>query len=91
MQHPANGVVDPAVVGEGLVSTLVGQDPDTGTKQTLGPDVTGPGCSSEEDVRQELDVVVGEVAESDHGEDVSEDVVEGLEQSSFVAVRRNGR
>lgn len=45
MANPANGVVQSLGRGEGLVTALVGQNPDTGTKETLDDGVQTPQCN----------------------------------------------
>ena len=54
MANPANGVVQSLGGGEGLVTALVGQDPDTGTKETLDDGVQTPQCNPSRRERQSL-------------------------------------
>lgn len=47
VENPAGDIVDEARVGEGAVTALVGQNPDTGGKKTLKDGVDSPEASSD--------------------------------------------
>lgn len=90
VQDPADGVVDPAVVGEGLMATLMSHNPDTSHRQGQHDGVREPRDASEIVVGDHRDDGVGDVHHCADHRDVSEDVVERRAESSLVAVLRNG-
>lgn len=91
VQNPTNGVIDQTRVGEGLVTTLVGQNPNTSTEKSLDDGVCGPSSESQVDVWQRRDVCVCNVTNGEHGGDVLENVPEGLGKTALITVCWNGR
>lgn len=53
VQHQADGVVEPAALGERAVAALVGQLPDAGEDEALGEGVGCPGEEAEVGTLQE--------------------------------------
>lgn len=91
VQNPTNGVVNQTGVREGLVTTLVGQNPQTSTKKTLDNGVCGPSCESQVGVWQRRNVSVCNISNSEHGGHVLENVPERLSKTALIAVCWNGR
>lgn len=92
VKNPASNVVDDARIGESTVTTLMGNDPETGTEKTLKNGVYGPQTSAgggRGDVFGGHEVVPD--AESGGQEDnVAEDIGVSLESGSLEAVLRDG-
>lgn len=91
VQNPTDGVVDQTGIREGLVTTLVSQNPDTGTEKTLDDGVCGPSSESQAAVWQRWNISVGDVTNGEHGGDVLEHVPEGLSETTLVTVRWDSR
>ena len=89
VQDPADKVVDPAIVGEGLVATLVGEDPKTDHREGLDDCVCGPCEESASLGRDHWDELCSEVAEEEQEEDVTGHKGEGFDQVPFEAVLWN--
>lgn len=86
--EPTNKVVQDLAVGEGLVTTLVGKDPETGTDHTLDDGVESPE-SPTSGVRGNVlgsDELVEEVESADKGDNVTGDVVEASGSGTLEAV-----
>ena len=86
--EPTNKVVQDLAVGEGLVTTLVGKDPETGTDHTLDDGVESPE-SPTSGVRGNVlgsDKLVEEVESADKSDDVTGDVVEASGSRTLEAV-----
>lgn len=92
VENPASNVVDEARIGESTVTTLMGDDPETGTEKTLKNGVYGPQTSAGGggwDVFGGHEVVPN--AESGGQEDnVAEDISVSLESRALKAVLRDG-
>jgi hypothetical protein len=92
VENPASNVVDEARIGESTVTTLMGNDPETGTEKTLKNGVYGPQTSAGRggwDVFGGHEVVPN--AESGGQEDnVAEDISVSLESRALKAVLRDG-
>lgn len=92
VEDPAGDVVDEARVGEGAVATLVGNDPETGSEETLEDGVDGPETSTG---RSGGDVLGGHKVvpdgecggEEDH---IAEDVAVASEGGALEAVLGDG-
>lgn len=91
VQHPPDKVVEPAVIGEGLVTALVGQNPESGAEKALDDRISGPSSESQVHAQQERNVGVSSVSNGHHARNVSGDKVQRLSGSSLVAVRGNSR
>lgn len=91
VQHPTNSVVDDSGVRESRVATLVGQNPDTSTEKTLDDGICGPSSESKCSVGQYWNVSVGNPSNGNHGSDVTENIVHGLESTTLVTLGRNDR
>lgn len=92
VEDPAGDVVDEARVGEGAVAALVGNDPETGSEETLEDGVDGPETSTGGGGRDVLGghkvVPDGEGGgEEDH---VAEDVAVASKGGALEAVLGNG-
>lgn len=92
VKNPASNVVDETRIGESTVTTLVGNDPETGTEETLKHGVYGPQTSAGGgggNVFGGHEVVPD--AESGGQEDnVAEDIGVSLESGALEAVLRDG-
>lgn len=89
---PANGVVQHLGGGESLVTTLVGQDPDTGTDETLDDSVQSPQshASGHEGDGLGGDIVVEEVEDASQNGKVPEDIVQTGDGRAVEAVCGDG-
>lgn len=88
---PANGVVQGLGRREGLVTALVGQDPETGTDETLNNGVDSPKGNASRQQRNGLgsNIVVEEVEDRGQNGHVPEDVVETGSRRTVEAVSGN--
>lgn len=89
VEDPTDKVVDVVVLGEGLMATLVSQDPESGHRQGHQVDVECPG---EEPQSRRLDLrnpLLGHRAKEQHEEDVPKDKVKGLPQAGVEALLRD--
>lgn len=91
MKDPANGVVESLGRREGLVTTLVGDNPKTSTEQTLENGVESPEASSDRGRRNVLgsNKVVCEEEGSSDADNVASDVVEASGSRTLEAVSRD--
>lgn len=92
MADPANSVVQNLGGGEGLVTALVGQNPDTSSDQTLDDGVKGPqsNASWERGNGLRRDIVVEDIENgSQHGY-ITEHIVQAGESLPLVAVSGDG-
>ena len=89
---PADGVVQHLGGGEGLVAALVGQDPDTGSEETLDDGVQSPEDDAGRQQRNGLrgDIVVEEVEDGGENAHVTEDIVQAGGRGTVEAVSRDG-
>lgn len=89
---PADSVVQDLGGGEGLVTALVGQDPNTGTDEALDNGVQGPQghASRHEGNSLRGDIVVEEVEDGGQDSHVAEDIVQTGDGGAVEAVSRNG-
>jgi len=86
--EPTNGVVQGLAVREGLVTALVGKNPETGTDKTLDDGVESPE-SPASTVRGNVlgsDKLVEEVESADKSDNVTGDVVEASGSGTLEAV-----
>lgn len=92
MADPADSVVQDLGGREGLVTTLVGQDPDTGTDETLDDGVQGPQSHTSRHEGNSLrgDIVVEEVEDGGQDSHVTEDIVQASHGGAVEAVSGNG-
>ena len=89
VEEPANKVVGPAVAGEGLVTALVGEDPQPRHGQRQQVDVDGPSDSSERRRRQQRDARVGDCRKEQHAEHVPEQEAPRHGEARAEALFRN--
>lgn len=89
---PADGVVQDLGGREGLVTTLVGQDPNTGTDETLDDGIQSPEDDTGRKAGNSLrgDIVVEEVEDGGQNEHVPEDIVQTGDSRAVEAVSGNG-
>lgn len=89
---PANGVVQDLGGGEGLVTALVGQDPNAGTDETLHDGVDGPESHADRQIGDGFrgDIVVEDVEDGSQNGKVPEDVVQTGGGGAVEAVGGNG-
>lgn len=90
MENPTNSVVDPAVVREGLMPALMCQNPQPCQRKREIHGVKEPGDTSEVDIANKWNGVLCSGHTGNDNGNISEDVVETLTESTFVAVLRNG-
>jgi hypothetical protein len=86
--EPTNEVVQSLAVGEGLVTTLVGKNPETGTDKTLNDGVESPESPTSTVGGNDLgsNELVEEVESTDQSDDVTGDVVEASGSRTLEAV-----
>jgi hypothetical protein len=86
--EPTDKVVQDLAVGEGLVTTLVGKNPETGTDKTLDDGVESPESPASTVRGNDLgsDELVEEVESADKSDDVTGDVVEASGSRTLEAV-----
>lgn len=89
---PADGVVQDLGGGEGLVTALVGQDPDTGADETLDDGIQGPqnNASGHEGNSLRGDIVVEKVEDGGQDGHIAEDIVQAGHGGAVEAVSWNG-
>lgn len=90
VKDPTDAVVELGVLGEGTVTALVAEDPDTSADETLDEAVDHPSRETEDGVLDGGDVGErGPDEAGNHGE-VAEDIVERGHERGLKAMSRNG-
>lgn len=90
VKDPSYRVIDSIGFRKGTVSTLVGQDPASSSKQTLYESVQEPGNHSSGHPGNEVDVRSSKVSEQTNEEDIPSHVAQRSHRGSLVAVSGNG-
>lgn len=89
VEEPASHGVDGKVVGKGIMTTVVGENPEAGKEAPLYETVQGPKGNGDKGRSVQLREPDGRVEESAHDDEIANNVREGADHGALEALCRN--